>query len=67
MIASKQVYSKDSLKAAISAQFGADARFHTCSAENINADELIEFLSQRGKFTPSANGFSINQDAICQH
>ena len=66
-MASNQSYTTDSLKAAIIGQFGADARFHTCSAENMNADELIEFLAQRGKFTECAGSFSLKPDAKCQH
>lgn len=67
MMALNQSYTTDSLKAAIIGKFGADARFHTCSAENMNADELIEFLAQRGKFTESGDGFSLKPDAKCQH
>jgi len=67
MIASQQIYSKDSLKAAITGKFGVGARFHTCAAENMNAEELIEFLAQRGKFTESTGGFAINPEKICQH
>ena len=43
------------------------ARFHTCSAENMTAEELIEFLAQRGKFTAGADGFSVDPSTICQH
>ena len=67
MTASNQSYSKDSLREAIIGKFGADARFHTCSAENMTADELIEFLAQRGKFAENAGGFSLKPDSMCQH
>lgn len=67
MVNANQVFSRDSLKAAIVGQFGAAARFHTCSAENMDAGELIEFLAQRGKFTESVGGFAINPDKICRH
>ena len=67
MIAANEPYSKATLKAAIIGKFGAEARFHTCSAENMNADEIIEFLAGRGKFTESAAGITIKADAICQH
>nr|VUD32472.1 putative metal-binding protein [Raoultella sp. NCTC 9187] len=36
MIASGEPYSVASLEAAIVARFGDEARFHTCSAENLN-------------------------------
>ena len=45
-------YSEASLKEAIVKTFGEDQRFYTCSAENMDADELIVFLKQKGKFMP---------------
>ena len=47
MVASRETYSKDSLRAAILAKFGPDALFHTCSADNLSPDQLIEFLAER--------------------
>ena len=44
MIASGESYSTESLTTAIEQRFGADARFHTCSAENMSAAELVTFL-----------------------
>ena len=67
MLSSRELYSKDSLTAAIIARFGAATRFHTCSADNMTAAELIEFLAARGKFAESPGGFSIDQDKVCQH
>ena len=43
-------YSESSLKKAIIEKFGEDQRFYTCSAENMDIDELIEFLKMKGKF-----------------
>ena len=67
MSSPNQVYTKDSLQAAIIGKFGAAARFHTCSAENMDASELIEFLAQHGKFADGAGGFSINSAKVCNH
>ena len=67
MMASRQVYTRDSLREAIVAKFGTDAHFHTCSTENMDAGELIEFLAARGKFTEQAGGFSLNPFKVCQH
>jgi len=47
--------------------FGRDAKFHTCSAEDMTAEELVEFLETRGKFKPQTGGFQTAKDAICQH
>ena len=30
-------------------EYGAEARFHTCSAANMSFDELLAFLSDRDK------------------
>jgi probable metal-binding protein len=67
MTASSQPYTRDSLAAAIIDQFGAEARFFTCSAEGMTAGELIDFLDARGKFMPVGEGFAVNPDRVCQH
>ncbi len=33
----------------VGAEFGAAARFHTCSAENMTLPELLTFLDERDK------------------
>lgn len=60
-------FTRESLKAAIDARFGIEARFHTCSAEGMTALELIDFLHQKGKFVPSDAGFNTREENICQH
>lgn len=67
MIESKQAYTKDSLRIAITAWFGEDAQFHTCSAENMTADELITFLAARRKFYSDDIGFRVDEDEICDN
>ena len=60
-------FTKDSLKQAIDSRFGTQARFHTCSAEGLDAEALIELLRERGKFVDSAEGFTTEAERICQH
>ena len=67
MVEAQTAYSVESLKAAIIGKFGADARFYTCSADNLTADELIRLLAQRGKFVAQADGFTTSPDKICNH
>jgi probable metal-binding protein len=67
MIASKQSFTKESLERAIISKFGKDARFHTCSADNMTAGELINFLESRGKFNGTNEGFVTDPDKICNH
>jgi probable metal-binding protein len=65
MAASGRVYTRESLRAAIDERFGAEARFYTCSAESMTADQLITFLQRRGKFHPVGDGFATDRAAIC--
>ncbi|MFV0263521.1 MAG: YecH family metal-binding protein [Kluyvera sp.] len=67
MIASGEQYSVESLEAAIHARFGEQARFHTCSAENMTAGELVAFLQKKGKFIPQESGFTTEESKICRH
>ena len=60
-------FTRESLAQAIATRFGADARFHTCSAQDMTADELIDFLAAKGKFVASAEGFNTQADKICNH
>ena len=67
MVDSAQTYPRASLKAAMEARFGAEARFYTCSAQDLTAEALIEFLAQKGKFIDQETGFSTAQEKICNH
>lgn len=60
-------FTRDSLKAAIIAHFGADARFHTCSKQGMDADAVIDFLAAKGKFVDTEAGFNTHPDKICNH
>ncbi len=60
-------FSRDSLRETIIRKFGEETRFFTCSQENMDADQLIEFLASRGKFVESGEGFNTAADRICSH
>ena len=66
MLASGATYTKASLTAEIISKFGPDARFHTCSAEDLTAEGLVAFLEARGKFVPQASGFQTSPDLMCK-
>ena len=66
MVASGKTYTRDSLNQEIIAKFGPDARFHTCSAEEMTAGELVAFLDSRGKLIPRDGGFQTSPDLMCQ-
>jgi probable metal-binding protein len=67
MIASGETYTRTTLAGAMHAKFGSGARYHTCSADNMTAEQLIEFLVSRGKFQGGEDGFTVATDRVCQH
>ncbi len=67
MLENQDGFTRESLKAAIDARFGADARFHTCSAEDMDAQQLIGFLADKGKFVERSEGFNTEPEKICNH
>jgi len=64
---SKLALSKAAWITEIGKTFGPDARFHTCSAENLSAGELLDFLNDRGKFVVEGDAMSLDAEKICQH
>ena len=60
-------YTEESLLKAIIAKFGTEERFYTCSADNLTAQELIDFLKDHGKFMPMEEGFTVDGTKVCQH
>ena len=67
MIASGESYTRASLANAIVAKFGAEARYHTCSAAGMTAGELVALLASKGKFRGSEAGFTVNTENVCHH
>lgn len=60
-------WKRDELLATIDSRWGADARFHTCSAEGMDSAALIQFLSMRGKFIESDDGVVMDRTKVCDH
>lgn len=68
MLESGREYTRESLRTAILDTFGSRARFYTCSAEGMTAEQLIAFFEARGKFLPSdRGGLRPDRDKICDH
>ena len=65
MLAAGDAFTRSSLVEAIEKRFGPQARFHTCSAENMSAVELVSFLESKGKFIPREGGFQTAANLIC--
>lgn len=64
MLASGESWTVASLEAAIRRRFGEEARFHTCSAENLSAAQLVAFLEKKGKFIAREEGFTTAENKI---
>ena len=62
-----KAFTEESLLAAIIERFGKDERFYTCSADNLTAQGLIDFLKEHGKFLPMADGFTVDSTKVCDH
>lgn len=60
-------YTEASLKEAIIRKFGKDQRFYACSADNMDVDQLIEFLKKKGKFMPVGEHFTVDVTKVCNH
>ncbi len=67
MMESNKGYTKESLQKDIIDRFGDDARFFTCSAQNMTAEELIEFLNFKEKFVQKQDGLTTDPDKMCNH
>lgn len=60
--------SKQELVDAIQARFGKEERFYTCSATDMTAAELVDFLYAKGKFMPAeTDGFTVDASKVCKH
>ncbi len=55
------------LAARMAEAHGADARYHTCSADDMPFDGLMAFLLERGKITETAAGVVAHREEMCQH
>ncbi len=67
MIESGHPYSNKSLEQAISLKFGSTARFFICSGGGMSANELIEALWAKGKFTGTTESFVFDPANRCNH
>jgi probable metal-binding protein len=67
MLTHGSALTKHALKTMMHTEFGADTRYHTCSATEMDAEMLIEFLEGKGKFIPSEGGITTAKDKICNH
>jgi len=67
MLENNNGWTRPSLLQAITEKYGEDCRFHTCSAEDMTAVQLIEFLAAKGKFVEAGEVFNTQASKICNH
>jgi probable metal-binding protein len=67
MLESGGTYTEEQLEKAVIEKFGGEARFHTCSASNLDAKGIVAFLKGRDKFVGGEEGFTTAPDKICGH
>ena len=59
--------SPEEILSKVSQQFGADARFHTCSREGLDLPTLLTMFFRKGKIVPQDDGFVVAGHRICSH
>lgn len=58
--------SREVLKQAIEAKFGAEQTFRSCSVKGLGIEALVDFLENKGKFKPSSGGFTMDITKVCK-
>jgi probable metal-binding protein len=58
-------FTRQTLAAEIDRRYGADARFHTCSAGGMTLDQLLAFLIARGKVIETAGQLRPDMSKVC--
>jgi probable metal-binding protein len=67
MVEAGRPFTESQLEEAIVQRFGAESRFHTCSASEMTPKDLIGFLKMRSKFIVSDNTVAMRAENICNH
>lgn len=58
---------RESLAAAMAAEYGDDVQYHTCSSSGMDLPELLEFLLMRGKISETDDGLVAHREEMCDH
>lgn len=67
MLKGGKTYNRESLKKEIVDTFGVTSTFYSCSEKGMTADQAIDFLDGRGKFTGTPDAFSFDPAKKCNH
>lgn len=60
-------FTVDSLKEEVNNRFGSEAQFTNCSGYLFDFDQLLQFLTSRGKIEIQESGIVPVRHNICQH
>lgn len=58
---------RQELTGRVAQMFGADARFHTCSANEMDLNELLHFLTDRRKIVELDGVLHPGAHGMCSH
>jgi probable metal-binding protein len=58
---------RDRLGQVVERRFGTDCRFHTCSAQGMDLEQLLQFLQDRGKIACVDGTLTADPSRICSH
>ncbi|UTV27833.1 YecH family metal-binding protein [Photobacterium atrarenae] len=67
LLAAETPYSEQSLQQAITAEYGEDVRFHTCSLQDLTLEALLIFFLERGKVIREGDAIVANPAMMCSH
>lgn len=67
LAASPEPMSRESLREAAARLWGADRRYHTCSASDMSLDDLVEFLLVRRKISEQEHTLIVHPEERCSH
>ena len=67
LLEAKHAFSVDEILRQVNDRFGADARFHSCSAQGMDAEALLAFFLERGKIVPQDGGYVVAGHRMCRH
>lgn len=67
MLAHGKPLTQEALIALIHKTFGEECRFHTCSASELSAMDLLALLRRKGKVIECPEGLTTEKGRICHH
>jgi probable metal-binding protein len=67
LLAAPRPMTREALLQATEEEFGADARYYTCSADDMTIGELVQFLLARSKVSETNGCLTAHREEMCDH